>query len=482
MSGLKGGALLLVLGIPLAGYCALQGKAVARTEVVASEPPDRGPTKEQLDAGRAKSAALLADVRKAAEVAQQFGTSAPGGATAPAAAAVAKAAAARSADLTDFDLFLADTERPNFTGRLKGQYEKWAAERRELRRDERAITDWLARAPEIASAADAAKAAKEAEALIDQYATRSRFSDTAKAAVWRVLARLVVADGLGALADAQYRAAVRQKLPLKPNDPSAATLRALKRAIDDLNAAAKSAEGNGRLDAALRAAVTAKGAAADECAAREELLSLLAKDDLFSDPEGAAPWLKQVAAKYARTKGEADRALIRQKVQEFCEAFVPREARLDDRVLFDGKEVERKDVVVRYQLGAGGKVMRKPLSGELDGANEFNLAAMHPGQGTWAEYMGSQAEPPSLKPTELSKAAALYNGERKKLSDGTRGAKWTAKSVGQLKKACEAQKERVEELEVPGGGSRGKPLKIWTRLTGVAEGLAAHPELVGAGQ
>jgi hypothetical protein len=96
--------------------------------------------------------------------------------------------------------------------------------------------------------------------------------------------------------------------------------------------------------------------------------------------------------------------------------------------------------------------------------------------------MGAQAEPPFLKPTELSRAAALYDGERKKLADGARGSVWTAKSAGELKKKCEARKELVEELEVPGGGSRGKPLKIWTRLTGVAEGLGANPELVAPGK
>jgi hypothetical protein len=482
MSGLKGGALLLVLGIPLAGYCALQVKGVARTGAPSDEPPERGPSKEQLDAGRAKSAALASDVGKAAEVAEQYRAAGPADAASdPAAAAVVKAGAARSADLADLDTFLADRERPTFSGQLKEQYAKWTEERRALRGDERAVAERLARPPEIASAADAAKASEALDSLIEQYATRSNFSDKARAAVWRVQARLIVADGLAALADKEYRAAIGQKLPLKPNDPAEGTLRALKKAIEELDAAARAAAADAKLDPDLRKAVDAKGAAADENAAREELLSLLAKADLFTDPAGAAPWLKEVAAKYARTKRDADRALIRRKVQEFCEAFVPPEVRLDDAVIFDGKEVERKHVVVAYQREVGGKVMRAPLSAELDGANEFNLAKTHPGDTTFVEHMGSTRRPAALKPTELSRAAALYNAERKKLSDGTTEPKWTEKSVLELKKKCEAQQKQVENLEVLGGGSGGKPFKLWTRLTGLARGLGANKELVAPG-
>jgi hypothetical protein len=166
MSGLKGGALLLVLGIPLAGYCALQVKAVARTEAAPDEPPERGPSKEQLDAARAKAAALLSDARKAAELAEQYRAAGPGDtASDPAAASAVKAGAARSADLNDLDAFLADRESPKFSGQLKEQYEKWAAERRALRGDERAVAERLARPPEIASAAEAAKAGEMVLAL-----------------------------------------------------------------------------------------------------------------------------------------------------------------------------------------------------------------------------------------------------------------------------------------------------------------------------
>jgi hypothetical protein len=97
------------------------------------------------------------------------------------------------------------------------------------------------------------------------------------------------------------------------------------------------------------------------------------------------------------------------------------------------------------------------------------------------EYMGSEREPSYLKPTELSRAAVLYNAERKKLSDGTTEPKWTEKSVLELKKKCEAQQKQVENLEVLDGRSSGKPFKLWTRLTGLAQGLGANKELVAPG-
>ncbi len=480
MSGLKGGALLLVLGVPLAGYCALQVKSVASSETVPGAPQERSPSQQKLDGERARAAALASDARKALELAEQFRAAGPTDTTSdPAATAVVKAAAVRAADLSDLDQFLTDLESPKFTGRMKPQYEKWSAERRELRRDEQAVTDWLARPMAIHSAADAAKALEAAEMLIGKYATASRFSNTTKAAVWRVRARLVVVDALAALVDKQYRDAIAQKLPLKPNDPATVTLAALKKAVAELIASAKTAEIDTRLDPALRKAVDAQGAVADESAARDELLSLFARDDLFTNSTGAASWLKEVAAKYSRTKSATDRALIRRKVQEFCDAFIPREVRLDDKVLFNDKEIDRKEVVVRFLKSVGSKVMRIPLSGELEGVNEFNLAKIYPGPGTLAEAMAAQTEPRFLKPTELSKTSVFYSVARKRLADGGVEPKWTAKSAEELKKACEPQKDRVDKLEVPGAGSRGMPPRIWTRLSGLVDGMDATPELFG---
>jgi hypothetical protein len=484
MSGLKGGALLMLMGVPLLGLCALTVKDVMRTDIIASDPPaDRGPSKDQAAAAHAKSSAWLSDVRKAATVSGQYRAAGPDDATAdPAATGMVKASAARAADLNDLDLFLSEVERPSFSGRLKDQYQKWVDERKELKRDEQAVLDWLLRPPAVASSADAVKAVEAAKVLIDQYSMRSKFSDPSKAGAWRVRARLAVIDALAVLADSQYRAAVAVKLPLKEGNnevkKAVETLRGLKGMLQSLNLEAKAAEEEKPLDATLRAAVDAKGPVADECTAREELLALFARDDLFTNASGAAAWLKQVGEQYRKTKDEKVRRLIREKVQEFCDAFIPEATRLDDKVVLKGKAVERKNVIIKFNP-VGGKQTREPLSGDLDGVNEFNLADKRPGANTFVVHMSDEEYPRDLKPTELSKAAVRFNAARKQLADSTTAPRWTAKSVEELKKKCDAQKDLVDQLQTLGSKSVGGEPKIWTRLTGLADGMAADPDLFG---
>jgi hypothetical protein len=225
--------------------------------------------------------------------------------------------------------------------------------------------------------------------------------------------------------------------------------------------------------------IEAKEVIAHQCAASEALLGLFAKDDLFTDATGAATWLKQVAVHYGNTKDESVKTLIRAKVQEFCEAFIPASARLDDTVLIRGKAAPRKSVTVKFI--EDGVTRRVQLSDEVDGLNEFNLMTRRSGGTTFVVYAGAEEYPKDVTPTELSKAAVLFNSERKKLSERITGPKWTAKSVEELKKKCEAQKDRVDQLQLPGTGSVGSGPKIWTRLTGLAEGLKAAPDLIGNG-
>jgi|GEM_PF-2964679 len=489
MRGLKGGGFLLVLGIPLALYCALQIKGVVRADMIVSNPPeDRGATKEKLTADHAKTTAWLNEVRKATTIAGQYRQAGPEDVSRDdMVASAVKTSAARSADLNDLDLFLSDIEAPKFTGKLETQYKKWMEERKELKRDADAVATWLAKPPTINSAADANRAMDTVIGFINQYSSRSKFADKAKAAVWRIRARLAVIDALTALANSQYRTAVQVKLPLESGNNTVKTavenLKGLKDQIVILKAEVRQADDEkATLDAPLQAAIDAKGVVADECAAREELLDLFAKDDLFTNAAGVAAWLKQVGAQYRKTKDERVRMLIREKLQEFCDAFIPETARLDDDVLVRGKLVPRKDVVIKYQEEAGGAVMRKPLSGDLDGVNEFNLAKKYPGDTTFVVYMGSEEYPKDLKPTPQSQAAVLYNGERKKLADSTTMPKWTAKSVDELKKKCEAQKDLVDLLQTPGGGSVGKEPKIWTRLSGLAAGMVGNADLFESNQ
>jgi hypothetical protein len=482
MGSLKGSGLLLVLALPLVGYCALQVKDVLRTDIIASDPPaDRGSPKEQLTAARTKAAASLTEVRKAATMVCQYRVAgAEDASTDPATTSVVKTSASRSADLDDLDKFLSEVEKPAFTGKLKDQYTKWVDERKELKRDEQAVLEWLGRPQTITSAEEATKAMDTVNGLIVQYATRSRFSDTSKASVWRVKARLMLADALAMLADTQYREAVKVKLPLKDGHNAVKTathtLRGLKSMITLLNTDADAAEKEKPLEANLRAAVEAKSLIIDDCTAREELLELFGKPDLFTNAAGASAWLREVGVQYRKTKDEKTRQLIREKVQEFSNAFIPEVARLDDTVLLRGKAVDRAKVTIRFNK-MGGAVMREKLSGDLDGVNEFNLLEKHSGESVFVTYENVDDTPQFLQPTDLSKTAVLFNAARKKLSDSTTVPKWTAKSVEELKKKCEAQKESVDKLQTLNNASVGKEPKIWTRLNELATGIAGNADL-----
>jgi hypothetical protein len=490
MSVLKSGGLLLLLSIPMALYAAWQVNGVVRTDLVISDPPaDRGPPREQLAAAHTKISNWAGEVRKAAGVFLQYRAAGPEDASPDAdAAAVVKASAVRAADLNDLDLFLSDLERPNFSGKLKTLYVQWMDERKELKRDAEAVTNWLTRLPALQSATDAKNAMNVAMQLINTYGNRSRFSDKAKAAAWRVQGRLAIIKALNDLGDAQYQAAVRVKLPLEPGNnavkTAAETQRELKVLLTALNNDLRLAdEEKAPLDASSRAEAERKGALADECAARQELLTLFAREDLFTNPTGAPAWLKQVAAQYRRTKDDKVRALIREKVQEFCDAFIPGTVRLDDKVLLKNREVPRKEVVLKYDTTMGTTVVtkREPLLAAVDGVNEFNLEVKHPGANTFAMFDGSEEYPRDLKPTALSKAAVLFDGERKKLADSTTGPKWSAKSVGELKKKCEAQKDLVDQLQTSDAASGAHPPKIWTRLSGLAAALADCADLFDTG-
>ncbi len=457
MSGLKSSGLLLILAAPLIVYALWQFRGLVHTDQALPEPPsDRGAADQ---AGQSRSeAAAASDVREAAAFTIQFSTTPPAVPIADRdAVALIKAAAARSADLNDLDAFLSELERPDFRGQLKPQYLKWMEERKDLKRDTEAVAAWLARPPAVASAADAAAALEEIGRLIATYATRSKFSDKSRVDGWREQARQHVAKALRELADRQYQAAVRVKLPLDVGGNAVKTAVETHRALKEL-------------------------LGSDEWMAREELLKLFAQDDLFTNPTAAPVWLKQVASRYRRTKDELVRELIRDKVQEFCDAFIPAAARLDDTVLIRGNPAPRKEVIVKYAVSIDGKEVtkREALAPDFSGLNEFNLEQKRPGMKTFVVYDGREDFPKDLKPTELSKAAVAYNAARKKLGDSTTVPKWSAKSVEELKKMCEGQKDLLDQLQLPGGGSTGTGPRIWTRLAGLAAGLAGCADLYDA--
>lgn len=482
MNAVKNSALLLAFGAPFILYAAWQVRGAAGGDAGGSAPPaDAGQTREQLAATGAKASQFADESRKALDAAQSTAGGPAPVSSEPAVAETLKAATARTADLADLERFLSGAEKPVFAGKLKPRYEEWAREQVASKRAEDAVRAWLRKPPPVAGAADADKALTEVGKLIDEAAGQSRFANKGRAAEWRLRARLHVIDQLTKLANKQYADAANAKLPLDPGTNAAttavSTLDALKKQLNELKQDLQQAdEAKTPLDPALRKEAAGKGANADEYAAREELLTLFAKPDLFDNAGGAEAWLKSVAEQYAKTKDTAVQKLIRSKVQEFADAFVPPAAQLDDKVLVKGAEVPRKDVVIKYQEREGGETKRAQLSGDFEGTNEFNFEKKYPGDGTFVVAKGSEEVPGALKPTDLSRAALAYNAARAKLAERP-APRWTPESVAALKKACEAQRELVDQLRLPERKGAGAAPKVATRVLGLAAGMAACDDL-----
>lgn len=483
MKSLTGGALLLVLGVPLALYAVLAVKAVARTDLVGGDPPaDRGANKDQLAALRAKAANWVGEVRKATTVAGQYRAAKvpDDDSSEPAVKAAVRAASARAKDLIDVDRFLSNTVGGKFEGNLAGVFGTWYTAQAKAGTDEAEVVRWLESPPPVDSASTAEAAMNRARELIGPYAG-SQFADRSKVATWRVRARLHVVTALEKAAEDQYGKTVRAKLPLeeRASEATKATLVALGEHTKGLHADVEQARTDGAdLAPVLLKLAEEKKPLLDGSAARKVLLDLFAEEKLFEKPGGAAAWLKRVGEEYRRSD-PGTRKLIRDKVQEFCEAFVAPAALLDDAVMLEGKRVPRASVRVVYAPRAGADDVFEKLSLDADGLNEHTLATKPPGVNPYLVHdtgnMSRSLALEKLKPTELSLAAVAYNKARRAVVEAPGRAKWTPNSLADLKKACGDAEKLVDQLKVPGGAVP----QLGVRMTGLADGARDNRDLFG---
>ena len=502
MSLLKGGMTVLLLAVPFAAYAVLQLQGATRSDLFAEPPPDEKglPTKEQLVATRVRSEQWAAELQEAATAVWQFRPTIPETVIAPTAAptadkevlALVRLAAARSANLTDLEKFLSGVERPVYLGALKERYVEWQASRAELVRSEEAIDAWL-RSPlpgPVDGLAAATQALKGFADLIAEYKRGSKFADARKADAWQVEARVKVMRELAEAAQKPYAAVLELPLPLP--DPASdklveravgvpAALRDQARALrDDLARAEERRALTPRLDKLAQEVL----AVADEWAARDELLKLLADRDLFTDPNKAAEWVPRVQAQLNKTPTDAGRAVIRRKVQQFCDAYIPKAVLLDEAVLIQGKPEPRAGVIIEYDSDAKAQ----PLTDRLDKLNEFNFLTAYKNfdRIVWAngsKYTGNRS---ALQPTPRSLVARDYTLARATVTT------WSAATVNRLKIQCEGPGDAVQQQErrshldelvgaAPGqtGGSpwTKQNTKIWTRLSALSAATAKHPAL-----
>ncbi len=490
MSGMRHGVTLLLLAAPFAVYAAWQIQGVSHADLLASDPPsDKGlPAREQLASTHAKTTRWAGDVRKAAAVTFQF--RAPGVEDTTydeECTALSKAAAKRAADLTDLEKFLSGVDSPTYTGTLRNKYLEWQSSKGTLTKAEKAVEDWFAASRStIETPEAAAKALAAFGTLVADYARDARFSDPAKAAAWKIRARVEVMKALESVAEVPFARALELPLPLESASADVrkalGTPRAIREQAKLLQAELTQAD-EAKLTLPIRVTADAKDALkrANDWAARERLLGLFAEPKLFSDPTGAAAWLAKVNAQFECTASPDDRALLRRKVQEFCEAFIPSTVQLDEFVLLDGKRVPRAQVEVKHFPSSGGASMRVKLSADTDrqALTEFTVAEKYPGDDTLVMFGATEHYPKQLQPTNQSQAAIAFQEARKEVGSDA-GPKWSAKSIEELQSKCKPRAMEVNKLKVP-GDKADAALRLMDRLESLAKGAAACPQLFEKG-
>jgi hypothetical protein len=496
MSGLRSGAIALLLAIPFALYIAWQVQAYTRNDLLGSDAPsDKGPPgKDQLTVSKAKTEKWAGDVRKVSSVALQF--RAPGtddATTDDDCTALTRAVAARSADLTDLEKFLSRVAKPQFTGKLVDRYKGWYDETESLRIAANAIEQWFDdRAPVIDSQSAADDVSKRFAALLEPYTkNNSIFIDRALIAGWRVRLTARIIDGLSDAVKAPYKRVLDLPLPLPAEDKSAdvrtaiGALREMKVQVDRLQKSVSQATTDGI--ALPDKAQSAKSAALDtakEWTSGDELLGLFAEPELFTDPNKAATWLPKVQEQLSKTQTAAGRDLIRKKVQQFCDAYIPKVARLDDKVLLFDKPVPRSGVTIEYDSDAKSQ----PLTDLPGTLNEFNYETMFKNfdRIVWENGAKFTGEKPKFQPTPKSIVARDFTAARTDVTT------WSSATVKQLKMKCEAEGGQVKQedrpklmdelIGAPAKEGAGVPwtkenTKIATRLTALAAAMGKNPAL-----
>jgi len=497
MTGLKSGAILVMLAAPFALYILWQVQSGARADFTSqAAPPDKGPPDGKRVADtKARAEKWTNDVRHASAVALQYRVPGPEDrADDPDCNAITKAVAARAIDLTDLEKFLSGVDRPVFVGSLKEQYDRWQLTKQTLAKAEAAIETWL-RTP-FPSAVDSQTAAvqvlKRFEDLVTEYRNASQFADSTRAAAWQVEARVKVLESLEAAAHRPFDEVLALPLPLPDQKTSKVVEKALgapiaiREQVRLLEDSLSRDEAKRVISDRVMKSANSLIRRADEWAAKEQLLALFADPEIFTDPKKATDWIPLVHAQFNKTQTDSGRELIRKKVQQFCEAYIPKAARLDAKVRFRDKEEDRNNMKVVYQ--SGKQSIERPLTDHPATLNEFNFNTLHPDFDRITGPGGFGGKD-SLKPTLASQVARDFTLARATV------AIWGPTTTNQLKKKCEGddaavQQKRRELLDGRTGAGVESPSsvwteqnsKIWTRLTALSEAMVKAPGLFDIGK
>lgn len=462
--------LLLAVTAPIAGYAAWQGAAASQQQVVPVKPPPEfgGPGKDVLTPIRGNTKTGAEDARLVTQAAFRFPPANPKEPTDQEARDAAKAAAARARALDNLRKFLAGRPPEEFE---EPGWKDLARARAKLGEDETVIEKQLAEIPVVRGprAAEAAQAQLDADrAAIKKYGDNP-LSDRTKAARWGYAAQARVLRGLHDWAAAEYAKALNKRPPIDdPDSTLLETVRYLRRGADSLSRQFEAETGTFRGE--IRQAVLAATGLREEWAYRERLLAAFRDNPSALPPEDLDGRLREIGDLYRKLEQSPElQALIRAKVQQFCDGFIPQRLRLDSVVELDGGLVPRGPLELEF---AGESKTRKLSDDPLGDLTEFN----HTKQGQrFLHIEWKLNQKTKLVPTDLSKAAHAYTEARRSVP------RWDGPGVNRLKEACKGHDETVlnKLVAIRTDQSPGPdvPAQVWTRLSKLAEAVAAYPNL-----
>jgi hypothetical protein len=212
--------------------------------------------------------------------------------------------------------------------------------------------------------------------------------------------------------------------------------------------------------------------------ARNDLLVKFAVDPPGLAPEDAKKWFKDVNTQVGRLKDAATKAIIRDKVQQFCDALIPKKFALDSLVMVSTRTVERSDLKARYAKDGKLDSTFPVLTDDPDLLNEMTAKTKGP-RGLLFDsfYLDASGgiDPNVVKPTAKSKASLAFLAARATVPEKNG---WTRDTVARLlEKAGPAEtgdKHRWDDLILL--GKRGE-YKVYERLKIVEGAISQYADL-----
>ncbi len=208
----------------------------------------------------------------------------------------------------------------------------------------------------------------------------------------------------------------------------------------------------------------------DEWKARRVLLDLFAEVPAEKSPENAKVWFKNVDDQFGKIKDIKTKTLIRDKVQDFCSAYIPEKLALDVEVLVENKPFSRGVVSVRYKKNGEYLDIYPALTEDPDGLNEETATKYPPPAGAVMDQFmraGSSINTNLVKPTKKSQAAFEYSRQRKDLKTD----RWTSATAAKIVKAGAVDADLWNQLSRIGKPKDEVLYNVYNRLKIVQESI-----------